>query len=101
MLSQVKGKDITELVACGREQLSSVPSGGSGTVDVAAPATGDVAASPEQKEDRVEEDEESDNVSFNIHICIYIYWLKCLQYLYILLDSVIKLFYFAGNFHSL
>lgn len=78
MLSQVKGKDITELVACGREQLSSVPSGGSGTVDVAAPATGDVATSPEQKEDKVEEDEESDNVSFNIHICIYICWLKCL-----------------------
>ncbi|KAK9935930.1 hypothetical protein M0R45_012803 [Rubus argutus] len=66
MLSQVKGKDITELVACGREQLSSVPSGGSGTVDVAAPATGDVAPSPEQKEDKVEEDEESDNEIFTL-----------------------------------
>ncbi|KAL5721406.1 hypothetical protein ACHQM5_005058 [Ranunculus cassubicifolius] len=30
LLSQVKGKDITELIASGREKLASVPSGGGG-----------------------------------------------------------------------
>ncbi|KRY02265.1 60S acidic ribosomal protein P2, partial [Trichinella patagoniensis] len=28
LLSQVKGKDITELIAAGREKFASVPSGG-------------------------------------------------------------------------
>nr|GMD20385.1 60S acidic ribosomal protein P2B-like [Ipomoea batatas] len=37
LLSQVEGKDITELVAAGREKLASVPSGG-GAVAVAAPS---------------------------------------------------------------
>ncbi|KAF9604438.1 hypothetical protein IFM89_006447 [Coptis chinensis] len=30
LLSQVKGKDITEVIASGREKLASVPSGGGG-----------------------------------------------------------------------
>ncbi|KAK6926614.1 hypothetical protein RJ641_008333 [Dillenia turbinata] len=30
LLSQVKGKDITELIASGREKLASVPAGGAG-----------------------------------------------------------------------
>lgn len=52
LLSQVKGKDITELIAAGREKLASVPAGGG-----AAPA----AAQP-KKEEKVEEKEESDDV---------------------------------------
>nr|GMD19094.1 60S acidic ribosomal protein P2B-like [Ipomoea batatas] len=43
LLSQVEGKDITELVAAGREKLASVPSGG-GAVAVAAPSAGAAAA---------------------------------------------------------
>nr|GMD16029.1 60S acidic ribosomal protein P2B-like [Ipomoea batatas] len=39
LLSQVEGKDITELIAAGREKLASVPSGG-GAVAVAAPSAG-------------------------------------------------------------
>ncbi|XP_022752584.1 60S acidic ribosomal protein P2B-like [Durio zibethinus] len=64
LLSEVKGKDITELIASGREKLASVPSGG-GAVAVAAPtAGGGAAAAPAaeaKKEEKVEEKEESDD----------------------------------------
>ncbi|KAK6235157.1 hypothetical protein SCA6_010494 [Theobroma cacao] len=63
LLSEVKGKDITELIAAGREKLASVPSGG-GAVAVAAPAAGGAAAAPAaeaKKEEKVEEKEESDD----------------------------------------
>ncbi|XP_019161184.1 PREDICTED: 60S acidic ribosomal protein P2A-like [Ipomoea nil] len=64
LLSQVEGKDITELIAAGREKLASVPSGG-GAVAVAAPAGAAAAAAPaaeEKKEEKkVEEKEESDD----------------------------------------
>ncbi|KAL8464120.1 hypothetical protein ACS0TY_033880 [Phlomoides rotata] len=64
LLSQVKGKDITELIASGREKLASVPSGGGG-VAVAAPSAGGAAApaaaAEAKKEEKVEEKEESDD----------------------------------------
>lgn len=70
LLREVKGKDITELIAAGREKLASVPSGGGGAVAVAAtggggaaPAAAAAAAEP-KKEEKVEEKEESDDVSF-------------------------------------
>ncbi|XVF46883.1 hypothetical protein PTKIN_Ptkin03bG0063900 [Pterospermum kingtungense] len=64
LLSEVKGKDITELIASGREKLASVPSGG-GAVAVAAPAAGGggggaAPAAEAKKEEKVEEKEESD-----------------------------------------
>lgn len=67
-MSEVKGKDITELIASGREKLASVPSGGGGVAVAAAPAggapSGGGAASAEAKEEKkVEEKEESDDVS--------------------------------------
>ncbi|KAL6324718.1 hypothetical protein AAG906_017058 [Vitis piasezkii] len=63
LLSEVKGKDITELIASGREKLASVPSGGG--VAVAAVAASDgggvaPAAIDPKKEKKVEEKEESD-----------------------------------------
>ncbi|KAL6566828.1 60S acidic ribosomal protein P2 [Orobanche minor] len=64
LLSQVKGKDITELIAAGREKLASVPAGGGA---VAAPAGGSgggaapAAAAETKKEEKVEEKEESDD----------------------------------------
>ncbi|PKA57755.1 60S acidic ribosomal protein P2B [Apostasia shenzhenica] len=68
LLSEVKGKDITELIACGREKFASVPSGG-GVVAVAPPAGGGgggasaaLAAAEPKKEEKVEEKEESDEV---------------------------------------
>ncbi|KAL4591681.1 hypothetical protein LXL04_004651 [Taraxacum kok-saghyz] len=65
LLSEVKGKDITELVAAGREKLASVPSGGGG-VAIAASAGGGAApaaaaAAEPKKEEKVEEKEESDD----------------------------------------
>ncbi|MFS8011604.1 putative ribosomal protein L12 family [Helianthus anomalus] len=68
LLSEVKGKDITELIASGREKLASVPSGGGG-VAVAAAAGGATApaaaaAAESKKEEKVEEKEESDDVRF-------------------------------------
>ncbi|KAH0456294.1 hypothetical protein IEQ34_014201 [Dendrobium chrysotoxum] len=65
-LSQVKGKDITELIASRREKFAFVPSSG-GNVSVAAP-TGGVgvasttapAATETKKKEKVEEKEKSD-----------------------------------------
>lgn len=65
LLSQLAGKDITEVIAAGREKLASVPAGGGG-VAVAAPAVGGgaggtaPAAAESKKEEKVEEKEESD-----------------------------------------
>ncbi|CAH9137415.1 unnamed protein product [Cuscuta epithymum] len=64
LLSQVEGKDITELIAAGREKLASVPSGGgdgAGAVAAvaAAPSSGGgaaPAAEEKKKEEKVEED---------------------------------------------
>ncbi|KAF5460759.1 hypothetical protein F2P56_020605 [Juglans regia] len=66
LLSEVKGKDITELIAFGREKLASVPSGGGGAVAVAATGGGGgaaaaPAAAEPKKEEKVEEKEESDD----------------------------------------
>ncbi|GKV37517.1 hypothetical protein SLEP1_g45543 [Rubroshorea leprosula] len=71
-LSQVEGKDITELIAAGREKLASVPSGGAGVaVAAAAPAGAGGAAAPAaaetKKEEKVEEQEESeDDLMFSL-----------------------------------
>ncbi|KAF3638836.1 60S acidic ribosomal protein P2 [Capsicum annuum] len=55
LLSQVKGKDITELIASDREKLASVPSGGSGAVAVAVAApTGGGATTPAVEEKKEE-----------------------------------------------
>lgn len=65
LLSELAGKDITEVIASGREKLASVPSGG-GAVAVAAAPIGGGAAAPAaaepKKEEKVEEKEESDDV---------------------------------------
>ncbi|KAL6847894.1 hypothetical protein ACP4OV_022022 [Aristida adscensionis] len=63
LLSQLSGKDITELIAAGREKFASVPSGGGVAVAAAAPAGGAGAApaAESKKEEKVEEKEESDD----------------------------------------
>lgn len=67
LLSELKGKDIVELIASGKEKLASVPSGGGGGVIVASSAGGggaSVAAEEkkeEQKEEKKEPEEESDD----------------------------------------
>ena len=61
LLSEVKGKDIIELIASRREKLASVPSGG-GVVVTASDGGGGAApaATEPKKEENVEEKEESD-----------------------------------------
>ncbi|KAM1234737.1 hypothetical protein ACFX2J_004286 [Malus domestica] len=67
LFSEIEGKDITELIASGREKLASVPAGGGAAVAVAATAVGGggggaaaPAAAEAKKEEKVEEKEESD-----------------------------------------
>ncbi|PRQ31264.1 hypothetical protein RchiOBHm_Chr5g0033571 [Rosa chinensis] len=64
LLSQLKGKDVAEVVASGREKLASVPSGGA--VAGGAPAAGTAgaaatAAGEQKKEEKVEDEEEEDD----------------------------------------
>ncbi|CAM8965028.1 unnamed protein product [Rhodiola kirilowii] len=67
LLTEVKGKDITELIASGREKLASVPSGGGGGGGVVAVSANNggggaaPAAAETKKEEKVEEKEESDD----------------------------------------
>ncbi|XP_004297919.1 PREDICTED: 60S acidic ribosomal protein P2B-like [Fragaria vesca subsp. vesca] len=64
LLSQMKDKEINEVVASGREKLASVvPSGGA--VAGVAPAAGnagaaDTASAEQKKEEKVEDEEEED-----------------------------------------
>ncbi|KAK3126505.1 hypothetical protein QOZ80_7AG0557680 [Eleusine coracana subsp. coracana] len=69
LLSQLSGKDITELIAVGREKFASVPCGGGGvSVAAAAPAAGGAAFVAEaKKEEKVEEKEDSnDDTGFSL-----------------------------------
>ncbi|KAL6620328.1 hypothetical protein ACP70R_035467 [Stipagrostis hirtigluma subsp. patula] len=63
LLAELKDKDITEVIAAGREKFASVPSGG-GAIAMAAPAAGAgggaAPAEEAKKEEKVEEKEESD-----------------------------------------
>ncbi|OIW06265.1 hypothetical protein TanjilG_19703 [Lupinus angustifolius] len=66
LLSEVKGKDIEDIIASGREKLASVPSGGGAVAVAAAPGRGSgggaaPAAAEAKKEEKVEEKEESDD----------------------------------------
>ncbi|PNY29201.1 60S acidic ribosomal protein P2 [Tolypocladium capitatum] len=58
LISELKGKDINELIAAGSEKLASVPSGGSAPAAGAAAAAGGAAAEAPAEEE--EEKEESD-----------------------------------------
>lgn len=65
LLNQLDGKDITEVIASGREKFASVPSGGGVAVAVSGGGGGGgapaAAAEPEaKKEEKPEEKEESD-----------------------------------------
>lgn len=77
LLRELDGKDITEVIASGREKLASVPGGGGGVAAVAAPgggaAAGGAAPAAEAKEDKKVEEakEESDDVSFKLAIFLY------------------------------
>ena len=78
LLSELKGKDIVELIASGKEKLASVPAGGGGGVVAAAASGGGGSAAPaaaakeEQKEEKKEPEEESDDVShYTLRLSLY------------------------------
>lgn len=62
IVGDLSGKDIEELIAAGREKLSSMPVGGGAVAAVnATPAAGGAAPAVEKKEEKKEEPEESDD----------------------------------------
>lgn len=62
IVGDLSGKDIEELIAAGREKLSSMPVGGAAVAAVgAAPAAAGAAPAEEKKEEKKEEPEESDD----------------------------------------
>ncbi|KAK3138627.1 hypothetical protein QOZ80_5AG0371310 [Eleusine coracana subsp. coracana] len=63
LLAELKDKDVTEVIAAGREKFASVPSGGGMAMAAPAAAAGGAAAPAEEakKEEKVEEKEESDD----------------------------------------
>lgn len=56
VISELKGKSVEELIAQGREKLSSMPSGGGAAVS-SAPSAGAPAAAEEKKEEKKKESE--------------------------------------------
>lgn len=60
LISELKGKDINELIATGSEKLASVPSGGGGGAPAAGGAAAGGAADAPAEAAKEEEKEESD-----------------------------------------
>ncbi|RYP79325.1 hypothetical protein DL769_003006 [Monosporascus sp. CRB-8-3] len=62
LLSELEGKDISELISEGSSKLASVPSGGAGGAAGGGAAAGGAAAAeaPKEEEKKEEEAEESD-----------------------------------------
>lgn len=67
IIGDLSGKDVEELIAQGREKLSSMPVGGGAVAAVAAPAAGS-APVEEKKEEKKEEpeSEEDDDMGFGL-----------------------------------
>ncbi|KAG9245968.1 60s acidic ribosomal protein-domain-containing protein [Calycina marina] len=60
LISELKGKDLQELITEGASKLASVPSGGSAAPAAGGAASGGAAAAEEKVEEKEEEKEESD-----------------------------------------
>ncbi|XP_052868517.1 60S acidic ribosomal protein P2 [Anopheles cruzii] len=70
VVSELKGKSVEELIASGREKLSSMPAGGGAASGAPAAAGGAAAAAApaaEKKEEKKEESEsEDDDMGFGL-----------------------------------
>ncbi|EAT33155.1 AAEL014583-PB [Aedes aegypti] len=69
VVNELKGKSVEELIASGREKLSSMPAGGAAPAAGAGAAAGGAAAAPaeEKKEEKKEESEsEDDDMGFGL-----------------------------------
>jgi len=60
LLSELEGKNVEEVIAAGREKLSSVPAGGAVAAAGGAAAGGGAAAEAPKEEEKVEEEEDED-----------------------------------------
>ncbi|THH09915.1 hypothetical protein EW145_g1674 [Phellinidium pouzarii] len=61
LLSELKGKDIGELVAEGSSKFASVPSGGAAAVSSSGGGAAAAVEAPKEEEKKEEEKEESDD----------------------------------------
>ncbi|EZA58716.1 hypothetical protein DMN91_008820 [Ooceraea biroi] len=61
VISELNGKSIDELIAQGKEKLSSMPVGGAAAAAAAAPASGAAAPVEEKKEEKKPAKEESES----------------------------------------
>jgi len=61
LISELKGKDVNQLIAEGSAKLASVPSGGAGAAPAAAGGAAAPAAEETKEEEKKEEKEESDD----------------------------------------
>ncbi|KAF1840548.1 ribosomal protein 60S [Cucurbitaria berberidis CBS 394.84] len=69
LISELKGKDINELIAEGSSKLASVPSGGAGGAAAsggAAAASGAADAAPAAEEKEEEKEESDDDMGFGL-----------------------------------
>ncbi|XP_062539502.1 large ribosomal subunit protein P2-like [Armigeres subalbatus] len=69
VVNELKGKSVEELIASGREKLSSMPAGGAAPAAGAGAPAGGAAAAPaeEKKEEKKEESEsEDDDMGFGL-----------------------------------
>ncbi|XP_053682039.1 60S acidic ribosomal protein P2 [Sabethes cyaneus] len=68
VVSELKGKSVEELIASGREKLSSMPAGGAApAAGAAAPGAAAAAPAEEKKEEKKEESEsEDDDMGFGL-----------------------------------
>ncbi|GAA5803003.1 60s acidic ribosomal protein-domain-containing protein [Helicostylum pulchrum] len=58
LISALDKKDIAELIAEGKEKMSSVPSGGAAAASGSAAATSDAPAAEEKEEEKEESDDD-------------------------------------------
>uniref|UniRef100_H2Y4S4 Large ribosomal subunit protein P2 n=1 Tax=Ciona savignyi TaxID=51511 RepID=H2Y4S4_CIOSA len=61
VLSQLKGKNLEEVIAAGNEKLASVPSGGGGAVAASSGGAAGGAEGKKKEEVKEESEEESDD----------------------------------------
>uniref|UniRef100_T1E2N9 Large ribosomal subunit protein P2 n=1 Tax=Psorophora albipes TaxID=869069 RepID=T1E2N9_9DIPT len=67
VVKELSGKSVEELIASGREKLSSMPSGGAAPVAAAAGGAAAAAPAEEKKEEKKEESEsEDDDMGFGL-----------------------------------
>ncbi|OAL55891.1 60S acidic ribosomal protein P2 [Pyrenochaeta sp. DS3sAY3a] len=68
LISELKGKDINELISEGSAKLASVPSGGAGGASSggAAAASGGADAAPVEEEKEEEKEESDDDMGFGL-----------------------------------